>query len=75
MDVRYVQRRLVVALPSTALPNGAAAIVTSILAIGTPVFTSILATGTPVVTSIPAIGAPVLAAIHPVGLGLGIRCR
>ena len=57
------------------LANGAAAVVTSILATGASVVTSILATGTPVVTSISAIVAPVLAAVHPDRLGLSIRRR
>ena len=75
MHVRYVQRRLLVLLPNGTLPNGTAAVLTSILAIGTPVLTSILAIGTPVVTSISAIGAPVLAPLHSDRLGLSIWCR
>ena len=57
------------------LPNGAAPVVTSILATSPPVVTSILATGTPIVTSISAIVAPALAPLHPDRLGLSIRCR
>jgi hypothetical protein len=64
MHHRYVQRRLLV-----PLPNGTAAVVTSILATGAPVLTSILATGTPVLTSILATGPPVLATLHPGRLG------
>ena len=77
MHVRYVQRRLLALLPSgtAPLPNGAAAVLTSILAIGTPVLTSFLATSTPGVTSSSAIVAPVLAPLHPGSLGLGIWCR
>jgi hypothetical protein len=57
------------------LANGAAAVVTPILATRTPVVTSILATGTPVITSISAVAAPVLASVHPDRLSLGIRSR
>ena len=62
-------------MASSTLPNGAAAVVASILAVGAPVVTSILATGTPIGTSISAIVAPVLAPVHPDGLGLSTRCR
>jgi hypothetical protein len=72
---RYVQRRLLGPLAGGTLTNGAAAVFTSILAIGPPVFTSILATGTPIVTSISAIVAPALAPLHSGRLGLSIWCR
>ncbi len=75
MHVRYVERRLLVPLPNGTLPNGAATVLTSILAMGTPVGTSVLAIGTPIVTSISAIVAPVLAPLHPGRLGLSIWCR
>ena len=70
MHVHCVQRRLLV-----PLPNGTAAVVTSILAIGTPIVTSIFAIVAPVITSIFAIVAPVLATLHPWRLGLSIWCR
>ncbi len=70
--VRYGLQRLLGPLPNGTLPNGAAAVVTPILATGTPVVASIVATGTAIATAILAIVAPVLAPVHPDGLGLSI---
>jgi hypothetical protein len=62
-------------LPDGTLPNSAAPVVTSILAIGASVVTSVLAIGAPIVTSVSAIVAPVLAPLHPGRLSLSIWCR